>query len=249
MDFEETTINETDGLSEVVETPEEVPSESLDSVLEEGEPQPEQTEAPKAKEEPGYVRGRIDKAVQKVRAEYDQQIANLKASFEEQMRPIREQLFESQAQELVKSRKVADIETARELVRLRNGQPVQVEEPQQPRQANGQFAPKEKADPETSTRINMLQHQADRIKANNGPDVIAEFKNNEEIKAKVISGEMDFYDVAEYIRDNQKRRPPTPMRSSNGASGMSPNAIANMTDEQFARMEKRIKEGARYELR
>lgn len=246
MDFEETTINETDGLSEVVETPEEVPSESLDSVLEEGEPQPEQTEAPKAKEEPGYVRGRIDKAVQKVRAEYDQQIADLKASFEEQMRPIREQLFESQAQELLKSHKVTDIETARELVRLRNGQqaaPVV----EQPRQANGQFAPKE--DPATSARIEMLRHQADKIRAAGGPDVISEWRNNEEINKKVVSGEMDFYDVADYLRDNQKRRPPSPMRSSNGASGMSPNAIANMTDEQFARMEKRIKEGARYELR
>ena len=40
------------------------------------------------------------------------------------------------------------------------------------------------------------------------------------------------------------------MRSPNGASGNNnPNAIDSMSDEQFARMERKIKEGARYTLR
>ena len=72
--------------------------------------------------------------------------------------------------------------------------------------------------------------------------------NNEDIKMKVVSGELDFYDVAEMMKQ-PKRRPPSPMRSPNGASGMNPNAISNMTDEQFDRLEKRIKEGARFELK
>ena len=95
----------------------------------------------------------------------------------------------------------------------------------------------------------MLQHQANRIKANGGPDVIDEFKTNPEIRQKVINGEMDFYEVAEQMRSSPKRKAPSPMRSPNGASGAQKTAIDNMTDEQFARLEKRISEGARYSLR
>ena len=94
----------------------------------------------------------------------------------------------------------------------------------------------------------MLRHQADAIKGRNGPDVIAEFQSNPEIKKKVISGEMDFYDVADMMKA-PKKKPPAPMRSPNGASGTNnPNAIESMSKEQFARMEKRIAEGARIRL-
>ena len=97
----------------------------------------------------------------------------------------------------------------------------------------------------------MLRHQAETIAKRGGPDVTKEFTNNEEINQKVISGEMDFYDVADYLKEQKssRKRPPSPMRSPNGASGQSPNAIESMTDEQFARMEKRIAEGARIRLR
>ena len=94
----------------------------------------------------------------------------------------------------------------------------------------------------------MLTHQADRIKESGGPDVIGEFKNNPKIKEAVINGEMDFYDVAEQMRQT-KKKPPSPMRSPNGASGQNnPNAIDSMSDEQFKRLEKRLMEGARYKL-
>ena len=96
----------------------------------------------------------------------------------------------------------------------------------------------------------MLQHQADRIKAAGGPDVIEEFQNNREIKNKVIRGEMDFYDVAEHLKkQSSSQKPPSPMRSPNGASGINPNAIDSMSDEQFDRMERQIKEGKRVRLK
>ena len=262
MDYEEIMADvpempEVDDLSiqEITEEPEEQ-AESLDSVMgeeTEAEQTDEQTETPPAREEPGYVKGRIEKAVQKVRAEYDQQIADLKASFEAQMAPIRERMLEDQAQELVRNRKIADIETAREFVRMKNGQqPVAAQTApkpvEQPRQENGQFAPRN--DPETEARISMLEHQAQVIMDDTGIDVTVEFMNNPEIKKKVVHGEMDFYDVAKLMQSQQRRRPPSPMRSPNGASGQNPNAIANMTDEQFDRMDRNIKErGARYELK
>ena len=247
MDYEEImseTPEQADDLSvdEIVEEVEEA-SENLDSIIEEKEPEVE--EQPEPVKEPGYVRGRIDKAVQKAIAETE---ARMRAEFDAQMAPFRAKMMEDEAQALVSSHKVADIETARELVRLRNGQPAVAQAApktaEQPRQANGQFAPKE--DPATSARIEMLEHQADRILNATGIDVTAEFMNNEEVKRAVVSGEMDFYDVAEQMKQ-AKRRPPSPMRSPNGASSNT-NAIANMTDEQFERMEKRISEGARFNL-
>lgn len=223
-------------------------SEDLASFTdEEEEPAEEEPEQPAQQaSEPGWIKKRVEKAVAKA---IEQTRAEMQAMFDQQMAPIREKMIEDEAQELVRSRKVSDIETARELVRLRNGQaaPAAEQPKQQPRNANGQYAPKE--DPATSARIDMLRHQADKIKGSGGPDVIAEFQNNEEIKKKVIKGEMDFYDVADYLK-NQKpsRKPPAPVRSPNGASGQNPNAIESMSKEQFARMEKRIKEGARIRL-
>ena len=238
MDFEETMDNEELDLSEeVVEEPEEEAEElpAEDDV-------PEQPEEPKAKDEPGYVQKRIDKALARER---DSMRAAIMAEIEAQYAPIKERLLEMDAQELVRTGQVKDLEIAKEPIRLRNGQPVREENPQ-PRESNGQFAPKE--DPATMARIDMLKHQASRIKAQGGPDVIAEWNSNEEIKQKVIAGEMDFYDVAEQM-GKPKKRPPSPMRSPNGANAMNPNAITSMSDEMFDKMEKRISEGARYTLK
>jgi len=239
-----------DTLPEEVVEEEQDESEALEAFTG-GEEQPandeNEPEQPQATE-PGWIKKRVEKAVTKAIAETR---AEMQAMFDQQMAPIRAKMMEDEAQELVRSRKVSDIETARELVRLRNGQaapaPTKPVEAAQPRQANGQFAPKE--DPATTARIDMLRHQADRIKANKGPDVIAEFQSNQEIKKKVIAGEMDFYDVADYLKSQKpSRKPPSPMRSPNGASGQNPNAIESMSKEQFARMEKKISEGARIRL-
>ena len=124
---------------------------------------------------------------------------------------------------------------------------------EQPRGDDGRFAAKQEApknDPVTEARIDMLAKQADKIKAKTGIDVIEIFSNDEDIKSKVVSGELDFYDVAEMAKEKpQRKKAPAPMRSPNGATGHSPNAIENMSDEQFRRLEKRISEGARYALK
>lgn len=247
MDIDETMVEQID-TEEAEDLPNEVveeeqdESEDLSTITGEEEEQPAQPE-PQATE-PGYIKKRIEKAVNKAVAETE---ARMQAMFDQQMAPIRQKMMEDEAQELVRSRKVADIETARELVRLRNGQPAQApQETEQPRQANGQFAAKQ--DPAVTAKIDMLEHQAERIKASGGPDVIEAFQNNEDIKQAVVNGEMDFYEVAEYLK-SQKRRPPSPMRSPNGASSFNPNAIDSMSDEQFEKMERKIKEGARYTLK
>ena len=244
-----------DTLEEGVIEEEQDESESLESIVGEEAPSEEEPEEQPAQQatEPGWIKKRVEKAVSKAVAETE---ARMQAMFDQQMAPIRAKMMEDEAQELVRSRKVSDIETARELVRLRNGQPAatqaaQQEAPaQQPRKANGQFDSQQKSDPATEKQIAMLKHQANKIHAAGGPDVLAEFRDNEEIKQKVIKGEMDFYDVRDYMNSQKtKKKPPSPMRSPNGASGTNPNAIDSMSDEQFDRMEKRIKEGARYTLK
>lgn len=222
---------------------------SLEEALGESAPQetPEQGTSPEEKQEPGYVQRRISKAVEKALAEQ-------REAFEQQMAPMREYMLNQEAQELVRTGKVKDLETAKELVRYRQGQPQPVQqtgqENEQPRDSQGRFASQDGSrDPAVQARIDMLQHQADRIKASGGPDVIAEFRNSEEIRMKIVSGEMDFYDVAEQMRGGNKKKS-APMRSPNGASTAAHTFdFANMSSEQFAKLEKRIQEGARISLK
>jgi len=259
MDFEETLV-EQDGeqaedlLPDTLVDDSEESEENIESLTdEEGEEkQSGEEEAPKGTQgtsEPGYVKSRIAKAVEKAIAETEERLT---AQFEARMAPLMEQMIETEADRLVRSGKVKDLDTAKELVRYRQGiaaQPAQ-QETAQPSQANGQFAPKEQqADPATSVRIEMLRHQADRIKAGGGPDVIAEWRKNEDINQKVISGEWDFYDVADYLKKKAGKRPPAPMRSPNGASEYASGSIMSMSDKQFDALVKKVKGGARFRER
>ena len=228
-------------------------SQSIESALDEEETnaQPAEEEPQeKGASEPGWIKKRVDKAVQKAIAETE---ARMQAMFDAQMAPIREKLLEDEANKLVKNGTVKDLETARELVRYRQGQspaPAQTQDEGQPRNEKGQFTPKQDGrDPVIQKQIDMLQHQADRIKAAGGPDVISEFQNNEEIHDKVIKGEMDFYDVAEQMKAAPKKKPPAPMRSPNGASGSEKSTIASMSDEQFEKFEKKVSSGVRYSVK
>ena len=252
MDFEENMVENgeeqtEDSLPEgLAEEPEES-GESLDSITE-GEDEPAEEDnsgEQRGTTEPGYVKRRIEKAVQKAVAETE---ARMREMFEQQMAPLRAKMIEDEAQELVRTRKVADIETARELVRFRQGQAQEApQQAEQPRNPNGQFAPKD--DPAISARIDMLKHQREVIQDEMGIDPAEGFDADDEIKDKVINGEMDFYDVAKHMQRQKKKRPPSPMRSPNGATGTSANAIDSMSDAQFAKLEKRISEGARFTLR
>lgn len=259
MDYEEnvdTEVNEAaadEDFSEEIYEEEEDSSESLDSLMDgedEGEEEPAEEPEPEQKgtAEPGYVQRRIEKAVARALAAERE---NIRAEYEQQFAPLKERLLEMDAQDLVRKGVVKDIDTAKELVRYRQGlSPAPQEPAEQPRNTNGQYAPKN--DPVMQTKVDMLAAQADKIRERTGLDVIEVFSNDEKIRKAIVNGEMDFYDVAEQMKQSsqpQRRKPPAPTRSSNGASGQTPNAIENMTDEQFARMEKKIREGARYSLR
>jgi hypothetical protein len=257
MDYEENMVEQTEAAAEeesfenadVVEEEEDT-SESLDSLMngEGTESAEEQEPEQKGTTEPGYVQKRIDKALARER---ESMRAEIMAQVEAQYAPIKERLLEMDAQELVRKGEVKNIELAKEILRYRQGLPTQdkpAETAERPRQANGQFAPKE--DAKVTARINFLAEQANKIKTKTGIDVIEIMNSDPTIKNKIVSGEMDFYEVAETVKQKPSRRgPPAPTRSSNGAGGQSPNAIDSMSKEQFARLEKRISEGARISLK
>jgi hypothetical protein len=237
MEFDEMVdqdnVAEDDALLEDVVEEEGEPEESLESIDEEQPAEePEKTDA-QGTSEPGWIKKRVEKAVNKAVSEA---LAAQKAQFDEQMAPILEKMLEDEAKELLRQGEFKSLDRAKEYLKLKQGMPVQQEQPQE--------------DPAIKARIEMLQHQANRIKANTGVDVIAEYQTNDEIKRKIQSGEMDFYDVAEYMKEKPKRKKvQAPVRSSNGAGGTKLNAIESMSDEQFDRLVKKVQGGARYSLR
>ena len=226
----------------------ELPDEEEDEEVEEDE-----EAEPQQPSEPGWIKKRVQKAVDKAVA---QALAAQQEQFNQRLAPLIAKMQEDEAQELVRSRKCGDIETARELVRLRSGQsanPSQMmgDRDEQPRNEQGQFASKEQIAEEASVnaRINELTKQAAKIRQKQGIDVMEEFNSNEDIKNRVISGELDFYDVAELMSKPRRRKAPAPSRSPNGASNMSINGFLDMSDEAFERMERNLDKGVRYNVK
>ena len=267
MDLDENMVTDSGGegqedlaLPEDIVEEQEEPAQSLESVMDDdgdggsADGQKQQGETQGTGGEPGWFRKRWDKEVGKLTEQIRAEVRN---EYESQFAPMRERLMDMEAQDLVKSGQVKSLDLAKEIVRLRQGlPPIQKQDAvtanqAQPRQANGQFAPRNEqpqTDPVLQRQIDMLAHQADTIKETMGLDVIKVFREDPHINQAVKEGRMDFYDVAREMQ-KPKKKPPAPMRSPNGASGMNPNAIDTMSDEAFDRMEKRIKEGARYSLR
>lgn len=223
-------------------------ADTLSSIVEETAPQTQQQEQQK---EPGWIKQRVNKAVEKAVAEAE---ARVSARYEEMLAPIRESVLERQANELVAQGEFKSLERAKEYLRLKGGMPTPEAktEPvqQQPaRDAQGRFAPaKEEAqgDAATRARADMLAKQAQKIKKNRGVDVMDMFNADDSVKQRVLSGEWDFYDVAEAM--SSTRSTPSAMRTPNGGavSGVS---IAGMTDEQFARLQANLAAGRTYDMR
>lgn len=237
-DFEEPTVDtETEAVADDAQLEaEEDTSLPLDEALTE-EPAEEKAETP-GPSEPGWIKKRIGKEVEKAIAATE---ARMNAQYQAQMKPILDRLLEQDARELVEQGEFKSIDRAREYLQLKQGLPVT---PKQPRDESGKFTSQ---DAVNKARADLLAKQADKIKAK-GLDVMAEFNGNEDVKNKVLSGEWDFYDVAEAMQ-KPKKKAPAPMRSPNGASGAERSTIASMSDEQFERLERKISEGARYNLK
>lgn len=195
--------------------------------------------------EPGWIRKRIDKAVAKAVAEAEQRVS---AEYEKRFAPMMEKMLDAEAKDLVRQGEFKSLDRAKEYLQLKQGVTPRAPEAQPPRDEQGRFAPQPQTNEAVSARADLLARQAEKIKNKRGLDVMAEFNSNDEIRQKIVSGEWDFYDVAEAMAETPRRTAPAPMRSPNGASGAEKSKISTMTDEQFERFDKRVAEGKRYSL-
>ena len=203
-------------------------------------------ETPPAKE-PGWIKGRIEKAVNKALKEQEDR---LRAEFDSVLNPIRESVLERQAEDLVAEGEFKSKERALEYLKLKGGMPYvesteNAGQTQKPlRNAQGQFVSSQQQ--EVDPRAQILANQAAKIKAKSGVDVMAVFNNDGNIRTQVLSGQMDFYDVLESVQD--RRSMPSPTRSSNGANVGSV-SIANMSDAQFKKLQENLAKGIVYDAR
>lgn len=74
------------------------------------------------------------------------------------------------------------------------------------------------------------------------------FNSDPDVQSRVLSGEWDFYDVAESMSTESPRKAPHPMRTSNGGGASGAVSIANMTDEQFRKLQANLASGRRYDV-
>ena len=251
-----------DAVLEPMQEQEEQPISSLDEITEQPEEQQQdtdqQTESDQqpAKADTGWMRRKMEAYASK---QLKEQETRLRAEFAEMLAPLRESMYERQADDLVASGQIKSKEMALKYVKAMAGIPSsepdqQPETQKQPRTPDGRFASSQQQqmepDAETKARARILAAQADKIKSSKGLDVAALFQTDPEVKEKVLSGEWDFYDVAEAM-SQPRRRVPSPVRSSNSALGAAADAgaIANMSDAQFDRLLKNLGEGKVYDMR
>ena len=246
-----------DAVLEPMQEQEEQPISSLDEITDQPEGQQQDngqqsTQEQPAKSEPGWMRRKMEAAVSKALQEQE---TRLRAEFAASLEPLRESMYERQADALVASGEIKSKEMALKYVKAMAGIPSSEpdQKPQtQPRTPDGRFASAQSGGPdaETKARASLLVEQAEKIKSSKGLDVAALYQSNPEVQEKVLSGEWDFYDVAEAM-SQPRRRVPSPVRSSNSAMGTAADAgaIANMSDAQFDRLLKNLGEGKVYDMR
>lgn len=243
-----------DAVLEPLQEQEEQAISSIDEITEQ-EPQQEsnqQTTQPQTSQtEPGWMKKKMEAYASKALQEQE---TRLRAEFADMLAPLRESMYERQADALVASGEIKSKEMALKYVKAMAGIPSEPDQkPQeQPRTPDGRFAPQQQEEPdaEAKARAHILAAQADKIKASKGLDVASVFNTDPDVKEKILSGEWDFYDVAEAM-SQPRRRTPSPVRSSNSAMGDNSNAraIAEMSDAQFERLLKNLGEGKVYDMR
>lgn len=213
-----------------------VPDNTPFSEFAAGEENQETEQTQSSASEPGWIKQRVSKEVNKAVQATEQR---LRAEYEAKLAPLRESMLERQAEELVKQGEFRNIARAKEYLKL--GGRVTLEEPSNAREAQpaGQ-------DPEASARIKVLAKQADKL-AKRGTDVMAVLNDNPQIRNKVMSGEWDMYDVVEAMNTPQRKAPPA-VRSANNGSAPAMD-IRSMSDAQFKRLQENLRSGKSYDLR
>ena len=173
-----------------------------------------------------------------------------KAQYEARIQKLMEYEIKDEAAKLAEQEHIS-VAIAERLIRAERGVPgsVQPETPKtdpQPRDAQGRFVSRSQDDSQEYAQT--LLDQANTIKRLTGQDMMALYNSDKTIQDRILNREIDFYGLAEEMRDGGQKRMPPVVRSSNGQTARH-RGIADLTDEQFDELDKRLEQGAVFDMR
>lgn len=216
----------------------------------------------------GYQRG-LDEATRS----FEQRIAELEGQMKSQAAMYAEYQIKDRAAQIAKEKGYAP-DAAKAIAQLEYDLAKQkgesfvttpAENASPARDAQGRFTKQEQTQPtpdrDTELReyAKTLKEQAAAIKAESGFDMEALFRENKDFANAVAERQTDFMSayramvaLGKVDGNNARRTPPVAKSGNTNGSGTPPdysNSIANMTDEQFARLNEKLSRGARYRAR
>jgi hypothetical protein len=232
-------------LDEFADSPDDL---DLDNDLDET---PEEPRAQQSKQEKGInarIRAGVKKGVQRemanirssVMSEVQKAVTAATEPLKAQIKSYQDAAIEREAQALVASGDVKNLDIAKAYVAQKYGAVTPTVSTPKP-----ENNPQQQAQQQTDPRTDFLAKQAVKLKAK-GIDVISAYKTNPAIQQKVNSGDWDMHDVAEYMQRAQKSgKVPAPMRAAN--SGAVPKITpGSMSPEQWERFNAALEEGKVY---
>jgi hypothetical protein len=209
------------------------------------EPEPEKETAPPSKE-PGWVKKRIDSALQKQLPEMvAAEAAKIRAEYEAQLKPLREAQLSRDADELVQQGEFKSKERALEYLRLKQGMPTPPVQDEPVRNERGQFVAKETIPPEVKARADRLMAQAEYAKKMDNIDPLEIYRSNPDVARLVNSGEWDFSDV---VKAAKGQPTPTPVYTSNAATP-SRRGPHELSKDEWARLNENLAKGVKVDMR
>lgn len=212
---------------------------SISEVLEQKEP------AKEPAKEPGWVKKRIESALEKRLPELlAVEREKLRAEYDLRLKPLLEAQMERDAADLVAQGEFKSKDRALEYLRLKQGVPIPPSVPNEvPRNERGQFA---KPDPEVRERAARLFAQAEYALEMDGIDAMEIYRTDAEVARKVNSGEWDFKDVVRAVKAAQSV--PPPIRSSNAAMPQKRGPM-DLSKEEFRKLNDNLAKGVKVDMR
>ncbi len=208
-------------------------------------------EQPREEKQAGWIQRRIQEGVQKqLQQALVKERARIAAEYDAKLAPLKEAMLQREAEDLVRTGKVASKDIALEYLRLKNGLAPQASQPQQsPRNERGQFVTQEQGQAQEAERYGgMLIAQVKAIEAATGLNVMDAYNADPEVKRRILSREWDFADVLKHMTGQTPAGLPTPTRRPNG-QGPAARSVNDLTGEQFSRMQKYLERGGVIDMR
>lgn len=191
-----------------------------------------------ASEKKGYERGR---------SEAEAAWAEERKGYEARISALQELELKEEAKKLAAEEGISEAIATR-LLRAERGlkPPAESAPAQQPRDDRGRFV-EDTARKENDAYAQKLMAQAEAVKRLTGIDVMEAFNSDDDVKRRIASREIDFYDLADEMKEPARKVPPVVKASSGDTSRR--RGIMSLSDEQFDELDRRLEKGAHYDMR